>query len=148
VRRNEGHDAEPSAGIVDARSVRGAATVTGSTRGYDAGKKISGRKTFGVVDTLGLLVAVAVVVVAASTSDNVGWDRGRGPGLAPLEALRQAEVRLRVQDRLRPPLPPAPHRRGGGQQNAPGPVRRPPTPLGRRADMAWLISREPGNAEP
>ncbi|HVC14711.1 MAG TPA: transposase, partial [Acidimicrobiales bacterium] len=34
------------------------------------GKKINGRKTFGIVDTLGLLVAV--VVVAASISDNVG----------------------------------------------------------------------------
>jgi transposase len=70
VREREGREAEPSAGIVDARSVRGAPTVTGETRGYDAGKKISGRKTFGIVDTLGLLIAVAVV--AASTSDNTG----------------------------------------------------------------------------
>jgi len=70
VRKAEGRDEDPSGGVVDARSVRGASTVTGSTRGYDAGKKISGRKTFGVVDTAGLLVAV--VVVAASTSDNVG----------------------------------------------------------------------------
>ena len=70
VRESEGRDAEPSAGIVDARTVRGAATVTGDTRGYDAGKKISGRKVFGIVDTLGLLVAVAVV--AANTSDNAG----------------------------------------------------------------------------
>jgi transposase len=70
VRQAEGRDAEPSAGIVDARSVQGASTVTGTTRGYDAGKKVSGRKTFGLVDTLGLLVAV--VVVAAGTSDNVG----------------------------------------------------------------------------
>lgn len=50
--------------------VSGAETVTGETRGYDAGKKVSGRKTFGVVDTIGLLLAV--VVVAASRSDNVG----------------------------------------------------------------------------
>ena len=70
VRVQEGREPEPSGGIVDARSVRGAATVTGPTRGYDAGKGISGRKTFGVVDTLGLLIAV--FVVAASTSDNVG----------------------------------------------------------------------------
>lgn len=70
VREREGRDPEPSAGIVDARSTQGAATVTSSTRGYDAGKKISGRKTFGVVDTLGLLVSV--VVVAANTSDNIG----------------------------------------------------------------------------
>lgn len=70
VRRGEGRDPEPSAGVVDARSVRGAATVTGVSRGYDAGKKISGRKTFGIVDTLGLLMAVTVV--AAGTSDNAG----------------------------------------------------------------------------
>lgn len=70
VREREGRDAEPSAGIVDARSVRGAATVTGDTRGYDAGKKISGRKAFGIVDTLGLLLAV--IVVPASFSDNAG----------------------------------------------------------------------------
>ena len=70
VREREGRDAEPSAGIVDARTARGAPTVTGVTRGYDAGKKISGRKTFGIVDTLGLLMAVCVV--AANTSDNAG----------------------------------------------------------------------------
>ena len=70
VREAEGRDAEPSAGIVDARSVRGGTTVCGDTRGYDAGKKISGRKTFGIVDTLGLLMAVTVV--AASASDNAG----------------------------------------------------------------------------
>jgi transposase len=70
VRQEEGRNPEPSAGILDARSVRGAPTVTGPTRGYDAGKKISGRKTFGIVDTLGLLIAVTVV--AAGTSDNAG----------------------------------------------------------------------------
>lgn len=70
VRQAEGHEPDPSASIVDARSVQGSSTVTSATRGYDAGKKVSGRKTFGVVDTLGLLIAV--VVVAANTSDNVG----------------------------------------------------------------------------
>ena len=70
VRESEGRKPDPSAGIIDARSVRGAPTVTSKTRGYDAGKKISGRKVFGLVDTVGLLIAVTVVV--ASTSDNVG----------------------------------------------------------------------------
>jgi transposase len=70
VREQHGRDPEPSAGIIDARSVQGSATVCGETRGFDAGKKVSGRKTFGVVDTLGLLVAV--VVVAANVSDNAG----------------------------------------------------------------------------
>lgn len=70
VRANEGRDAEPSGGIVDARSVRAAAVVSNDSKGFDAGKKVKGRKTFGVVDTLGLLIAV--VVVAADVSDNVG----------------------------------------------------------------------------
>jgi transposase len=85
VREAEGRDAEASAGVIDARSVRGASTVTSSTRGYDAGKKVSGRKTFGVVDTLGLLVAVVVVV--ASTSDNVG-------GIAAVDRARPKSKRL------------------------------------------------------
>jgi transposase len=70
VRTQESRDGEPSAGIVDARSVRAAATVSKKTKGFDAGKKSNGRKTFGIVDTLGILMAV--VVVAASISDNVG----------------------------------------------------------------------------
>jgi transposase len=70
VRAKEGRQAEPSAGIVDARSVRATASVPKQTKGYDAGKRINGRKTFGIVDTLGLLMAV--VVVAASISDNAG----------------------------------------------------------------------------
>jgi len=81
----EGHDSEPSASVIDARSVRGAATVTIPSRGYDAGKKISGRKAFGIVDTLGLLVAI--VVVAASVSDNVG-------GIATVEKARAKSGRL------------------------------------------------------
>lgn len=70
VRESEGRDSDPGAGIIDARSVRGTSTVTSLTRGYDAGKKISGRKVFGLVDTIGLLLAITVMV--ASTSDNAG----------------------------------------------------------------------------
>ncbi len=70
VRSREGRDAKPSAGIVDARSVQGASTVGALTRGFDAGKHVCGRKLFGVVDTLGLLIGI--VVVAAAVSDNKG----------------------------------------------------------------------------
>ena len=86
VRQAEGRYPDASAGIVDARSVRGAATVTSPTKGYDAGKKIKGRKTFGVVDTLGLLIAV--VVVAASVSDNTG-------GIAVIDRAHPKSRRLR-----------------------------------------------------
>jgi transposase len=87
VRVQEGRDKEASAGIVDARSVRGASTVTAATRGYDAGKKISGRKAFGVVDTMGLLLAV--VVLAADTSDNSGGIEAVGKARGHSGALKK-----------------------------------------------------------
>ena len=50
--------------------MKGADTVGRDTRGYDAGKKINGRKRFIVTDTLGLLLAV--VVLAAGVQDRDG----------------------------------------------------------------------------
>ena len=46
--------AAPTAGIVDSQSVK--TTESGGPRGYDAGKKINGRKRHILVDTLGLLL--------------------------------------------------------------------------------------------
>lgn len=63
-------DPEPSAGIVDSQSLRGADTVGNDSRGYDAGKKVSGRKRHIVTDTLGLLLVVTVT--AASVQDRDG----------------------------------------------------------------------------
>ena len=45
-------------------------TVGQGTRGYDAGKKVNGRKRFIVTDTLGLLLVVCVM--AASVQDRDG----------------------------------------------------------------------------
>ena len=70
LRVQEGRNPEPSAGLIDSQSVKGADTVGRDTRGYDAGKKINGRKRFIVTDTLGLLLVV--VVLAASTQDRDG----------------------------------------------------------------------------
>ena len=70
VRLAEGRGPEPSAGIIDSQSVKGADTVGRDSRGYDAGKKINGRKRFIVTDTLGLLITVSVV--AASVQDRDG----------------------------------------------------------------------------
>ncbi|WP_328687951.1 IS5 family transposase [Streptomyces phaeochromogenes] len=70
VRQAEGRNAEPSACVLDAQSVKTSANVPASGQGIDAGKKIAGRKRHLGVDTLGLLLAVWVT--AASVSDNVG----------------------------------------------------------------------------
>ena len=70
LRVQEGRDPEPSAGLIDSQSVKGADTVGRDSRGYDAGKKINGRKRFIVTDTLGLLLVVAVL--AASVQDRTG----------------------------------------------------------------------------
>jgi len=70
VRVQSGRDPQPSAGIIDSQSVKGADTVGADSRGYDAGKKINGRKRFIITDTLGLLITAWVL--AASWQDRDG----------------------------------------------------------------------------
>ncbi|WP_435054316.1 transposase [Nonomuraea angiospora] len=68
VRTAAGHNPEPSACIIDAQSVKTSANVPATSQGYDAGKKIAGRKRSIVTDTLGLLLAA--LVTAAGVSDS------------------------------------------------------------------------------
>ena len=70
LRVQDGRAVQPTAGIIDSQSVKGADTVGRATRGYDAGKKVNGRKRFIVTDTMGLLIVV--VVLAASVQDRDG----------------------------------------------------------------------------
>lgn len=67
VRDAESREEEPSAGVVDSQSVKADATVGNTSRGFDAGKKINGRKRHLLTDTLGLLLDV--LVTPASTTD-------------------------------------------------------------------------------
>jgi transposase len=69
LRLQEGRNPEPSAGLIDSQSVQGADTVGRESRGYDAGKKVNGRKRFIVTDTLGLLLTVVVVTAAVQDRD-------------------------------------------------------------------------------
>ncbi len=58
VRQREGREASPSAGIIDSQTVK--TTEQGGPRGYDAGKKVNGRKRHLLVDTIGLVMMAVV----------------------------------------------------------------------------------------
>lgn len=67
-RQQRGRKAQPSAAILDSQSVK--TTEAGGERGYDAGKKVNGRKRHILVDTVGNLIDV--VVHAANIQDRDG----------------------------------------------------------------------------
>lgn len=68
IRVDAGRAAEPTAGILDSQSVKGSAQ--GGDYGYDAGKKVRGRKRHILVDVLGLVLAL--VITPASVQDRDG----------------------------------------------------------------------------
>ena len=67
VRVQVGKNPEPSAGIIDSQSVK--ITDVGGVVGYDAGKKINGRKRHILVDTLGLVLTAVVHSAAIQDRD-------------------------------------------------------------------------------
>jgi len=78
-----GRPPEPTAAIIDAQSTR--CTAHGGNTGFDAGKKVKGRKRHLVVDTLRLLLALTVTAASMQDRDAaaevVAQARTKAPGL-------------------------------------------------------------------
>ena len=68
VRRQDGRKPTPTAAILDSQSVKGA-EQGGAAIGYDAGKKVSGRKRHILVDTLGMILGLCVTSAAVQDRD-------------------------------------------------------------------------------
>jgi len=85
TRRQAGKKPTPTVAIIDSQSVRTA--EGGEQRGYDAGKKIPGRKRHLAVDTLGLILAVVVHAAEWQDQDGACW---------VLEVLKVKFHRLKV----------------------------------------------------
>ena len=71
AREQDGRDASPTAGVVDSQSVK--TTEAGGLRGYDAGKKINGRKRHLVTDTIGLPLNLVVMRPISKTVMDWPW---------------------------------------------------------------------------
>lgn len=78
LRQKLGRHKHPTAGCLDSQSVK--CTAVPGVRGFDAGKRIQGRKRHILVDTLGFLMAVVVTAASVQDRDGARWLLSHLPG--------------------------------------------------------------------
>jgi transposase len=94
VRIAAGRTVQPTAAVIDSQSVRAADTVPRASRGWDAAKKVNGRKRHIAVDATGLILDV--VITPACVQDRHGarllWNTVTGDRTARDEAQIRSGV--------------------------------------------------------
>lgn len=95
VRKELGRNKSPSVGIIDSQSTK--TTEQGGERGYDAGKKINGRKRHIVVDCLGFIMTVHIHPADVQDRDGAKPTLEKLKGLYPLLVLLLADGGYRGQ---------------------------------------------------
>jgi transposase len=144
VRAAAGRTVAPTAAVIDSQSVRARDWVSRASKGYDAAKKIHGRKRHLAVDTCGLLLEILVTLPAPKTATVAGGCGGafvmtcRPSGRSGLMPAMPASWS---------PGPTGPHPGRADRPQTPGraPLRGPASPLGRGAHL--LLARQVPPAE-